>query len=235
MSLLSLCQSAATQLSLPVPSAVVASTEDTDMIMLRLAQEEGIALMRRYAWQALTAEVTFTTIAAETQTGVIPTDFDRIIPDTIWNRSTRRRVIGPLSADEWSESKAKQVTYVNPTFRIRGDAWLMTPTPPAGETIAFEYVSKHFCQSAGPTPTRQAAWAADTDTGRLDEGLMALGLVWRFRAAKGLPYGEDLALYEKRVMEAVMRDGGGKMRISADMTTVDRVPTRLQMPETLVF
>jgi hypothetical protein len=232
MSLLSLCQAAAIQLSLPVPSAIIGSAEDTDVMLLRLAQEEGLALMRRYPWQVLMAEQTFTTVAAETQPGVIPADFDRILPDTIWNRSTRRRVVGPIAADEWAETKAKQVTYVNPTFRIRGDAWLMTPTPPADETIAFEYVSKNFCK-AGATP--QAAWAADADVARLDEGLMTLGLVWRFRAAKGLPYGEDLALYEKRVMEAILRDGGGKMRLSACQTMVDRVPTRAQIPETLVF
>jgi hypothetical protein len=233
MSLLSLCQDAAVQLSLPRPTAIVGSSDLTALLLLRLAQEEGEALAARYPWEILQTEVTFTTLAAETQTGVVPADFDRVIPDTIWNRTTRRRVVGPLSADEWAESKAKLRVYVNPTFRIRGGSFLMTPTPPAGETVAFEYVSKNFCRSSGGTA--QAAWALDTDVGRLSESLMKLGLVWRFRAAKGLPYGEDLALYEKRVLEAMMRDGGGKMRISASPTMADRVPTSPQVPETLVF
>jgi hypothetical protein len=118
---------------------------------------------------------------------------------------------------------------VNPTFRIRGDALLMSPNPPAGETVAYEYVSKNFCKAAGGTG--QADWALDADLGRLDEGLMALGLVWRFRQVKGLSYAEDLNLYERRVSDAEMRDGV-KPRITSDMGCIDRIATKLQIPET---
>jgi hypothetical protein len=208
----------------------MAGTDETSIILRRLAQEEGLALMGRYPWQALQREYTFTTVAADTQTNGLPSDFDnRIIPDTVFNRSTRRRVAGPLSPDEWAQTKASLVTYVNPTFRIRGGTFLMTPNPPAGETVAYEYISKNFCTSSAAVP--QAAWAADGDLGVLDERLMTLGLVWRFRHAKGLPYGEDLALYERRVMDVQMRDGA-KPRISSDPATSDRVATRLQVPET---
>jgi hypothetical protein len=233
MSLLTMCQAAAAQLSVTVPSLVMLGSDDTSVILRRLADEEGLALMGRYPWQALQREHTFTTTAADTQTGGIPSDFDRVIPDTVFNRNTRRRVAGPLSPDEWAQTKASLVTYVNPTFRIRTDAFLMTPNPPAGETVAYEYISKNFCKSSGGTG--QAAWAADSDLGVLDERLMTLGLVWRFRQAKGLPYGEDLALYERRVADAQMRDGGGKARISGDPAVHDRVATRLQVPETWVI
>lgn len=230
MSLLTLCQAAARQLNVAVPSSLVGNTgNETAMLLLRLASEEGFSLMRRYPWQMLTAEKTFTTVAADEQTNAIPTDYDRMIPETMFNRGTRRRVAGPLSAEEWQQTKATLVTYVNPTFRIRGDALLMSPNPPAGETVAYEYVSKHFCKSAGGTT--QADWVADSDLGRLDEGLMSLGLVWRFRQVKGLSYAEDLNLYERRVSDAEMRDGV-KPRISGDMGVMDRRATKLQIPET---
>jgi hypothetical protein len=230
MSLLTLCQGAARQLNVAVPTSIVGNTgNETAMLLLRLASEEGFSLMRRYPWQVLTSEQTFTTVAADAQTNAIPTDYDRMIPETMFNRGTRRRVAGPLSAEEWQQTKATLVTYVNPTFRIRGDALLMSPNPPAGETVAYEYVSKNFCKSAGGTG--QADWALDADLGRLDEGLMALGLVWRFRQVKGLSYAEDLNLYERRVSDAEMRDGV-KPRISADMGCIDRIATKLQIPET---
>ena len=38
-------------------------------MLLRLASEEGESLMRRYPWQTLISEKTFTTLAQETQTG----------------------------------------------------------------------------------------------------------------------------------------------------------------------
>lgn len=230
MSLLTLCQAAARQLNVAVPSSIVGNTaNETAMLLLRLASEEGFSLMRRYPWQVLTAEKTFTTVAADEQTSAIPDDYDRMIPETMFNRGTRRRVAGPLSPEEWQQTKATLVTYVNPTFRIRGDALLMSPNPPAGETVAYEYVSKHFCKSSGGTT--QADWLDDGDLGRLDEGLMALGLVWRFRQVKGLSYAEDLNLYERRVSDAEMRDGV-KPRISGDMGVMDRMATKLQIPET---
>lgn len=229
MSLLSLCQSAARRLNVTVPSLIVGNTDETAMLLLALASEEGVSLMRRYPWQVLITEKTFTTVAADEQTGAIPTDFDRILPESMFNRTTRRRVAGPLSYDEWQRAKATLVTYVNPTFRIRGDALLMSPNPPAGETVAYEYVSKNFCKTSGGTG--QADWAADTDLGRVDEGLMTLGLIWRFRQVKGLSYGEDMELYERRVSDAEMRDGG-KPRLSSDCGTLDRMATKLQVPET---
>ncbi len=230
MSLLTLCQNAARQANLPVPVTFVGNTaDDSSQLWLRLASEEGLALMRRYPWQALTTEKTFTTVAADEQTSAIPADYDRMIPETMFNRGTRRRVAGPLSAEEWQQTKATLVTYVNPTFRIRGDAILMSPNPPAGETIAYEYISKYFCKSAGGAP--QLDWALDTDLSRLDEGLMTLGLIWRFKQVKGLAYSEDLNLYERRVSDAEMRDGV-KPRISTAPIAYDRAATRLQVPET---
>lgn len=229
MSLLTLAQAAARQLNIGVPSAFVNNTaDDTAALLLRLATEEGVSLMRRYPWQALTTEGTFTTVAADDQ-GALPSDYDRMLPESMYNRSRRRPVAGPLSADEWQQTKATLVTYVNPTYRIRGNRILLTPLPPAGETVAYEYISKNFCTSSGGT--EQADWAADGDLARLDEGLMTLGLVWRFRQVKGLSYAEDLGLYEKRVSEAAMRDGT-KPRLVGDAPVVDRPATPLQVPET---
>ncbi len=229
MSLLTLAQAAARQLNVAVPSVIVGGTDETSMLLLRLATEEGVSLMRRYPWQALQTEKTFTTVAADSQTNALPTDFDRMLPETMFNRNTRRRVAGPLSPEEWQQTKATLVTYVNPTFRIRGDAILMSPNPPAGETVAYEYISKNHCKTAGGVT--QADWALDTDLSRLDEGLMTLGLVWRFRQVKGLSYAEDINLYERRVSDAEMRDGV-KARLSSSCGSYDRVPTKLQVPET---
>jgi hypothetical protein len=229
MSLVTMIMSAARQLNVEVSDAAIGDPNSTATLLVRLATEEGVSLMRRYPWQVLTTEKTFTTVAADEQTNALPTDYDRMLPETMFNRGTRRRVAGPLSAEEWQQTKATLVTYVNPTFRIRGDAILMSPNPPAGQTIAYEYISKNFCKSAGGVT--QADWVADSDIARLDEGLMTLGLVWRFRQVKGLSYAEDLNLYERRVADAEMRDGV-KPRLSSSMGSYDRVATKLQVPDT---
>lgn len=232
MTLLSLVQSASRQLSLPVPSTVSGATDESTLLLFRLAQEEGESLMRRYPWTKLTREHTFTTVAADVQVSSLPADLDRIIPETIFNRTTRRRVVGPISAEEWQNTKSSLVTYVNPAFRIREGAILITPQPPVGEVVAYEYISKNWCESAGGTA--QDAWALDTDVARLDERIMILGLVWRFKQQKGMAYGDDYNFYERRITDVMIRDGV-KERIQTDMMMRDRIPSSPQTPETLVF
>lgn len=39
----------------------------------------------------------------------------------------------------------------------------------------------------GPAASGLSGWRADTDVGQLPEDIMALGIIWRFRKAKGMP------------------------------------------------
>ncbi len=79
------------------------------------------------------------------------------------------------------------------------------PTPTAGDTIAFEWISKYWCTGAGGDA---ATWAADADTAYLDEEIMAQGVVWRWQAAKGLEYAESYNKYERLIADATARDAG---------------------------
>ena len=74
----------------------------------------------------------------------------------------------------------------------------------------------------------------DADTGRLDEYIMTLGLVWRFRKAKKLDFADELAVYEREVADAIMRDGS-RPRLSMNMVSGERVPRPPTTPDTLVF
>jgi hypothetical protein len=49
-----------------------------------------------------------------------------------------------------------------------------------------------------------------------------------------MAYGDDMAFYERRVTDAMLRDGV-KERIQTDMMMRDRLPSAPQTPETLVF
>jgi hypothetical protein len=205
MTLLTIVQGACDRIGIPRPTAVISSTDQQVLALLGFAQQEGKELARRGAWQALTAEQTFTSIASQTQTGAVPSDLDRFIQETFYNRTRKRQVIGPLSPQEWQAQLAITATVVYDTFRQRGNDILMIPTPPAGDTYAYEYVSKNWCTSAAGT--NQSAWAADSDVARLDEELFTLGLVWRFKQAKGFDYAEAFRTYETQVTQALSRDG----------------------------
>jgi hypothetical protein len=209
MSLLSIIAGACGQLNLVTPSSVVGATDQQTLQLLALARQGGKELARRFDWQVLTNEATFTTAAAEQQTTLssVVSNFARVIDGTMWNRTQSRRVHGPLTAQEWQRRKAAAAQVgVELCFRIRGDALLFNPAPPAGDTIAFEYVSNQWCRSAAGTPQRD--WAADSDAALIDEEILRLDLVWRFLKAKGLDYAEEFRTYEMALADLFGADAG---------------------------
>ena len=209
MTLLSMCQGALREIGeMEVPTSIVGNTNLTAVQILNLAQREGRELSRRYDWQALVKEKTFTTTAAAAQTGSIPSDMRHIVSATWWDRANYWRILGPASEAQWQALNSGIVTAgVRRWFRIRGDSFLLWPTPTnTTDTIAFEYVSNQWCETS--LGTGQSAWAADTDVGVIDEELMQMGLVWRFLKAKGLMYADEIGSYEREVEKAIARDGG---------------------------
>jgi hypothetical protein len=231
MSLLTITQNAADRLGLPRPSTVVTASDENARFLLGVAQEEGKALYDRHTWQVFQTEYTFPTVNG-TASYALPDGFDQLLKDTVFNRTSRRRMVGDLSPAQWQETQASLVTMVNPAFRIRGDLFYISPTPTSAETIAFEYMSNNWCRSA--SLVGQSAWAADTDTGILNEELMTLGVIWRFKSKKGLDYAEDMANYEIAVNKAIFKDGA-RVTIDTSNCERDRIPRAPQVPETLVF
>ena len=226
MTLLTLANEAQDLLSLPRSTVVISSTDQNVRTLLGVAQQEGRALMRRFPWESLLTEKTFTSTAAAIQTGAVASDFDRIVNHSMFNRTNVRHVAGPLNAEEWQKQQALTASVLTDAFRIQGGDMLIVPTPPATDTYAYEYVSKNFCQSSGGTG--QAAWAADDDDGVLVEDLMLLGIIWRFRKARGFDYAEEFNEYEREVTQAMMRDGGKRTLSYAgddSLATQARPPT----------
>jgi len=205
---LTIVQDVQGRIGLPRSTAVMSATDQTTRSLLALSIQEGKELARYGNWQALTKEKTFTTVAAETQTDAIPTDFGFILDDTVFNRTTVRKLEGPLSAQQWQDLKALPSQPVFPQFRIRGNSFLYLPTPSAGDTIAYEYVSKYWVDTDADGIGNAVTWAADANTSVLDEELITLGVIWRFKKARGLDYSEEFRTYDIERRKALTRDGG---------------------------
>lgn len=208
MSLLSIIQNTADRIGITRPSAVVSSTDQQVRQLFGFAVEEGRSLAKRGDWEALTQEWTFITVGQAEQTNQpIPPDFEAMLPDSVFNRTSQRKVIGPITPQQWQIIKAQPtVGMVYLSFRRRNGALLITPDPTAGEVIAYEYLSKYWARnSAGAA---KATFTSDDDETYLDEELMIQGIRWRWKAAKGLDYGEDMRTYEINVQRALGEDGG---------------------------
>jgi len=214
MSLLTMVQKVCRRVGIAVPNLVVDNTDVQIIQLLALADEEGEDLEARCHWRAQVRDTTFTIVGTANQGAIDGTvvsdgDFDHFINDSIWNRTTSLPITGPLNDMEWQTLQASPVTGPYQQWQEREGNFYIDPTPTAGETMGFSYVSTSWCQSSGGVG--RAAWAADNDTGLLDESLMGLGLRWRWLKTKGLEYAEDFATYERRVMDAMARDGSKPM------------------------
>lgn len=210
MSLLTVISYACGRFGVPVPATVIGTTDERILQLLRLLEEEGTDLSKRGPWQGITFEATHTTTAAEDQgaiTSIATNGFRSIKNGTFWDRTNKLPILGPLSDQEWQRLEGMGTTGARYFFRIRGGKLLINPTPTAGYTWAFEYLSKNWILDED-TVTYKQYFDDDDDTVLLPEDLVLLGLRWRWKREKGLDYAEDFATYEAQVNSDLAKDGG---------------------------
>jgi len=223
MTLLQLVQSVCRRVGITTsPNAAFTSTDPQILQLLEIANEEGQEQANRYPWQKLQRIATFTTVAAEVQGAMstIAPGYSYIINNTIWNRDLRRPVYGPDTPQNWEQQKAIQIAGPFNRFRIIADVLNFYPVPAAGQTCVFEYIDRRWVSTAS-TPSE--VFTNDGDSTFLDDRLMMLGMVWRWKAAKGLSYAEDFNKYETALADASNRDAG-KATISMSGAMYDVVP-----------
>ena len=115
---------------------------------------------------------------------------------------------------------------------MRGNAILMAPTPTAGQTVAYEYITKYIgTDSTAVTP--RTLFTADTDLPYLDDELVILGTVWRYNQAEGNDYAEAFREFEMRLNDLLKMDRG-RRPIDMGGSSVDRIPIPPRTPDTLV-
>ncbi len=230
MSLLTVVQDTCDRIGLSRPSSVVGSSDSQVRNLLGLAQQEVRDLAARHAWQSLILEKTFTATATAAQSGAIPTDFDRLVDGSMWNRTRDNYIHGPMSPQDWQMIQATVAPNITEAFRVRGNSLLITPTPTAGDTYAFEYVTKYVVGAAASTAPTLEQFTADTDIAYVRDELLTLGLVWRFQKSRGLDYGESMQTYEIAVKRAIDRDGGRPVLSMGEPSDLTRAP-RARVPD----
>lgn len=209
MTLITLIQSVCERTQLPVPQSVMGSPNAQILQLRALLDEEGQALSKRGEWEALKREALHTTLAAEDQgamTTIAPVGFRYIANETMWDR-TDMLPVPLINSSTWQRWKATVASTPRFRYRIRGGHLLLTPTPAAGHTLAFEYLSDRWILAEDGT-TYKNAFTLDTDTVLLPDDLLRAGLRWRWKKEHGLEYAEDFRDYEHQVADYLGRDGG---------------------------
>jgi hypothetical protein len=145
----------------------------------------------------------------------MPTDFDRFIDQTMWDRRFQWALIGPTSPqlDQWMRSGIvptsprrhwRQVGKLPTAFRI------FPPPTASGDhpgTLVWEYMSKNWVQD-GATGAYKDSLQSDTDVPLFSEDMMVLGTKWRMWQIKGFNYAALQAEYIDFVHARMAHDGG---------------------------
>ena len=221
MSLLTTVQRFCRRTGIPVPTTVINNPDNQILQIYALLEEEGNDLSGRGSWQELTQEALHTTIAQESQgsiTGITDNDGFRYIKnDTIWDRTENLPIL-VIDGPDWQAEKGFAETSPRYRARIRSGDLIATPTPVAGNTWAFEYVTWNWI---GQNEKRY--FTSDSDEILLPEPIVQMGLRWRWKKEKGFEYAEDFRTYEMQVKDALSREGIRRV-LFMDKTERERSP-----------
>lgn len=205
MTLYTAVSSAALRVIGSAPAAVFASTEQIAVELRDLAQDVAVDIATSHEWRDLVKIATFAGGASFPK----PADYDRMLSGQgvqdgtswLWGYSPFASVADYMAAinGQWAISPGGWI--------ILGGEFKFWPATVGSAT--FPYMSNLIVNGADATP--KAAFSADTDTFALPDRLLTLGLIWRYRAQKGLDYSEDLATYEDALARAQNNDKGARV------------------------
>jgi hypothetical protein len=145
MTLASVIQNVANEAGYTVDSVVVGSSETTTKQLYAMTNRVSREMSDAFPWPKFFAAGSITLVAGQASYA-LPAAFSFQQYDSFWNQSTRWRVLGPMSEQEYAEI---QGFGLNPTiyqrYQIRGissNQLLISPTPTeSGDIIIFEYIA----------------------------------------------------------------------------------------------
>ncbi len=211
LSLLAMCQRALREKAeFNVPSTIVGNSDPSAVRLLALADRTGRDLMRLHLWQAMIQTYTFPTVAS-TGTYALPTDFQRFLNLTQWDRTNYTPLRGPVSAAEWEVDRSgnlSSASQIMSMFRIAANLMEIYPTPTSVRTIAYQYVGKFWIIASGGSSATKEYFTVDTDTCIFEDDIMVIGIRERFDAvAFGIPFVPSPE-YQSMLGAATAADGG---------------------------
>jgi hypothetical protein len=211
MSILTAVQDAMTLCGQPQPSGVVSNPDPTVLKFLAFAQLEAETTGSDFNWRNLNIAMTLTGDGSTTLFA-LPADFERILQgQALWSQKYPSIPLqGPISSQDLLALKALPVMPVRPVWRLIGGQLEIWPALASAEIVNGEYRSTNPIVS-GDGLTRKPRWTSDSDYALFPEIILRLGLIWRWKASKGLDYGEDFKSYQMEREKKSGHEAGGKI------------------------
>lgn len=147
MSLATIVANVAAEAGYTVESNVTASTETTTVQLRTIAQRINRDIFEAYPWPKCFVSGSITLVGGQA-TYQLPAAFSYYQYDTFWNSSTRWRILGPMTEQEYAEIRGFNLyPTIYQRFELRGvsnSQLLISPTPGAnnnGNIVIFQYIA----------------------------------------------------------------------------------------------
>lgn len=225
MTALSIVQDASLRIGVAYPDELFAGTSRV-LRQLRSVLNDAarmVAFDAGHDWTALKA------LATLTGDGValafdMPADYRRMLKKaTVWpSDNPYAPMIHYTDTDEWLGMLSQAFPPLSGAWTLIGDQMHIrqggSSNPLAtGVTAKFYYLSAYYAKAAGGSA--KAAFDADEDTFRLDERLLTLALIYRWKQAQGQDYAEEMADYQAALAERIGADKGSNIFTVGGRTT----------------
>jgi len=200
---LQVAKQAAMELGLPVPTELVTSQEASSIQLLGLMQAAGNELVMAFDWEFLNKTHIITSVA-DVGTYPAPTDYARMLNQTLWDYGNRRPAYGPVSPQGW-QVLTNALISVGPFARYRIARGLVEflPVPRGdGHIFDYQYISDGWVRDWQNPTVYKAFITNDLDVVTFDFWMMVKFLKLKMWQAKGLDTSSYVSDFT-RVFDAV--------------------------------
>ena len=195
-------------IGIAVPESVYGSTDENHVALAALANEMAQRIAQAHDWQVLRRLQTYTG-NGDDDAWPLPSDYDRMpVDQDIWSSTINAPMSQVNSANTWLGDLVRDDVGVSDRWHIVGDELVFNPVLEDGETAQFYFISNLIVADADSVT--KAAFTVDTDSFRINERLLKLGIIWQWRAYKGVPYAEDMQNYEFALAQRIGRERGAR-------------------------
>lgn len=238
MTVLSAIQGASLKIGVTRPTVIFASTVREHQELAELANDcaRMIAYDSGHDWTRLKTLGTFTGDGA-TPAFDLPTDYQRMLKKArLWpSASPTSPYRHYTDTDEWlgdlvqgfvGVSGAWTIIGEDVHIRVGGSTSYLENTA----TAKFYYLTKYHSRNNSSVAIE--AFTADTDVFKLDERLLKLAIIYRWKQDKGQDYAEHLSDYENALAEQIGNDKGSNILVLG--TRRSPAGAEYAFPETIV-
>jgi hypothetical protein len=142
----------------------------------------------------------------------LPSDYENLIPNTYYQLNNTAWWSTQLTTQQAAFIQANNGLVPTPyfnRFRIVGDNIIIDPYPTSNLPYSLLYTSNGWVVDADDNTIFKNKFTKDDDQVLIDDDLLTLSVIWRFRASQGASYDEDYQIYSRKLERLSARDGGG--------------------------